>query len=143
MNGVAGQHLCLFGCWLLRHLLFPVKICTLVHAQVGFATIVAVNSQCIAKGVHLNMLRWHCAVNHIVNKLIAHCYKGLHMFSKCLQVGCCKSSGNIIAMAGFLVRRSFPAHCSCGRSRINSNACLRRNEIFAAILTQMAVMINC
>ena len=142
MNGVACQHLCSFGCWFLGHLLLPVKICALVHAQVGFATIVAVNPQRIAKGVHLNTLRWQCAVNYIVNELIARHCKGLHMFSKCLQVGCHKFGGNIIAMAGFLVGRLFLAHCSCGCSRIDSNACLHRNEMFAAILTQMMAMIN-
>ena len=143
MNGVACQHLCSFGCWFLGHLLLPVKICTLVHAQVGFATIVAVNPQRIAKCIHLNTLRWHCAVNHIVNELITRRCKGLHMFSKCLQVGCRKFGGNVVATAGFLVGRSFLAHCSCGCSRIDPNACLHRNEMFAAILTPMTAMINC
>ena len=143
MNGVTCQHLCSFGCWFLGHLLLPVKICTLVHAQVGFATIVAVNPQRIAKCIHLNTLRWHCAVNDIVNKLIARHCKGLHMFSKCLQVGCHKFGGNVVVMASFLVGRSFLAHCSYGCIRINSNAYLHRNKMFAVILTPMAVMIKC
>ena len=88
------------------------------------------------------MLRWHCAVNHIVNKLIACCCKGLHMFSKCPQVSCHNFGGNIIATAGFLIGWLFLAHCSCGCSRINSNAHLHSYEMFATILTQMAVMIN-
>ena len=143
VNGVAGQHLYSFGCWFLGHLLLPVKICTLVHAQVGFATIVAVNPQHIAKCIHLNTLGWHCAVNCVVNELIAHHCKGLHMFSKCLQVGCCKFGGNRVATAGFFATQSFLAHCSCGCRRIDSNACLCRNEMFAAILTPMTAMINC
>ena len=143
MNGVARQHLCSFGCWLLGHLLLPVEICSLVHAQISFATIVAVNPQRITKSVHLNTLRWHSTVDFIVNKLIARRGDGLHVFSKCLQVGCRKFGGNVVATACFIVGRPFLAHCSCPCSCIDSNTCQRTFKMISAIQTQMSTMVKC